>query len=342
MEEKKSVLKDYLKKEPIIAAVVGLVVGIGLTILVLFLMNVLAKSAGIAKLKYGEEVLATADGKSVSSQYVYDKLKILQGQNYSVGLDTILNKIDNLILNDMYQLTEKEENNIVSQVNDAMEMYADDVDNFLAYYGCSSKEELIEYLEINEKTTKYLCDYLEAKLEKGAVQKYYDEHKDEIETYDSEHILVRVTDDVKDEDALAMANEIIAKLNESKTFDEIVEEYGDKIVHENLGYQGKDASLEQSYIDELVSLEDGKYSQTPVKTSYGYHVVHRLATATMEELRPTIIIQELSTDIFEADPNIYYKALIELRKDKNLTIFDEELNKEYEDYCSKIYEPVEE
>ena len=101
--------------------------------------------------------------------------------------------------------------------------------------------------------------------------------------------MVKITDDVTDQEALTLANEIIGKLNEGKTFNEIVEEYKDKIVHEELGFQGKNASLEQSYIDELVALKDGEYSKTPIKTSYGYHIVHRLATSTLEDLRETII-----------------------------------------------------
>jgi len=71
---------------------------------------------------------------------------------------------------------------------------------------------------------KYLYDYLEKKLDKDAVQNYYNEHKSEIETYDSEHVLVRITDTVTDEQALALINEILAKVNEGKTFEEIEKE----------------------------------------------------------------------------------------------------------------------
>ena len=119
--------------------------------------------------------------------------------------------------------------------------------------------------------------------------------------------------------------------------DEVVEEYKDKITHEKLGFQGKNSNLQQSYIDELVALKDGEYSKTPIKTTYGYHIVHRLKTATKEDLRGTII-ETLSTDLLTEEPNLTYKAFIELRKEKNLTIFDEEINKQYEEYCERVYE----
>ena len=32
-----------------------------------------------------------------------------------------------------------------------------------------------------------------------------------------------------------------------------------------------------------------------------------------------------------------YKAFVELRKEKNLAIHDEDLNKQYEEYCDNLY-----
>lgn len=332
MEEKQKNTKKFFTKEVIISSVSGIVIGIALTCLVGFLMGYFAKSAGIAKLRFGEETIATVDGKSISTETIYQKSKL---QN---GLSLVISEVDKAILSDMYTLTEKEEEEVKEEADYYLDYYkAQGVteEAFLSGNGFKDRDDFLEDIRSNKKSSKYLYDYLEKKLEKGAVQKYYDENKESLETYDSEHILVKVSDTVTDEQALALANEIIGKLNEGKTFDEVVQEYGDRIVHEELGYQGKSASLEQTYIDELVALKDGEYSKTPVKTSYGYHIVHRLATSTFEDLRPTII-EILAEDIIEADSNIAYKAFVELREEKNLAIFDEELKKQYEDYCSNL------
>ena len=244
------------------------------------------------------------------------------------------------ILDNMYTLTDEEKEEAKEEAESYIEYYKQSgatEDAIFANSGCANYDEFIKYVEGNVKSKKYLYDYLEKKLEAGAVDKYYEENKDNIETYDSEHILVKISNDVTDEQALALANEIIGKLNEGKTFDEVVEEYKDKITHEKLGFQGKNSNLQQSYIDELVALKDGEYSKTPIKTTYGYHIVHRLKTATKEDLRGTII-ETLSTDLLTEEPNLTYKAFIELRKEKNLTIFDEEINKQYEEYCERVYE----
>lgn len=337
MEEKQENKKSFFTKEIIIALIIGLVIGIALTCLVGFLMDYFAKSAGMAKLKFGDETLATVNGKSISTQTIYERAKKTD------GLNLIISEVDKLILDDMYTLTEKEEEEVKDEADYYIDYYTAlgyTQEEFLQGNGFANYEEFLDDIRISKKSNKYLYDYLEKKLEQGAVQKYYDENKDSIETYDSEHILVKISDTVTDEEALALANEIIEKLNEGKSFEEVVEEYGDKIVYEELGYQGKTASLEQTYIDELVALKDGEYSKTPIKTSYGYHIVHRLATSTLEDLKPTII-EILAEDIIAADSNITYKAFVELREEKNLSIFDEELKKQYEEYCEHLNEPHE-
>ena len=331
MEEEKKI--KYLTKETLIAAGIGLLIGVITMLLIALALSYFAKSAGIARLKYGEETLATINGKNISTQTLYDKMK-----NNS-GFNTLLNEVDITILRDKYTLTDAEKDKIKKDIQSQLDYiktlnYSEQY--LYDYYNCKDYDDLLEYFEVNTCSSKYLYDYLEAKLETGAVQKYYDENKSEVETYDSEHILVQITDTVTDEQALALANEIIEKLNSGKTFDEVVTEYGDRIVHENLGYQGKTASLEQAYIDELVALNDGEYSKTPIKTSYGYHIVHRLATATLEELRGTII-EKLSADLLANDANLTEKAYVELRKENNFAIYDEELKKQYEEYCDKLY-----
>lgn len=330
MEEKR---KEFITKETIIAGVIGILIGLAAMFLIGWSLNYFAKSAGMAKLKYGSETIATVNGKGIDAQTIWNKTKKID------GLSMLLNEIDREIFKDMYELTEEEEKEIKEQATYYIDYYKSmgyTEEEFLAGNGFNDYEDFVEDIRKSMKTSKYLYDYLEGKLEDGAIEKYYNENKDSIETYDSEHILVKISDTVSDEQALALANEIIGKLNEGKAFSDVVEEYKDQIVHEELGYQGKTANLEQPYIDELVALEDGAYSETPIKTSYGYHIVHKIATSKLEDLRETII-ETLSEDLLTEDGNIPTKAIVELRKEKNAEIYDEELKKLYEEYCNELY-----
>lgn len=335
MDEKK-MKKGFITKETIIAAIIGLIVGVGIMFLVAFLMDYFATSAGIAKFLHGDETVATIDGKAIKSNELYESAK------KTYGLKLLMNEADNLIINDMYQLTKKEEEEVQELADYYIKYYSDmgyTEQKFLEEQGFANYQEFLDDIRLSKKTNKYLYDYLEGKLEEGAVQKYYDENKDTIETYDSEHMLVKISDTVTDEQALALANEIIGKLNEGKSFEEVKNEYADRITYEELGYQGKSSNLQQTYIDELVALQDGAYSQVPVKTTYGYHVVHKIATATLEDLRPTII-ETLSEDLL-SDQYVTDKAFIELRDEKKFTIHDETINKSYENYRKLVYETQE-
>lgn len=326
MKEKKSIFT----KETIISAAVGLAIGIGLTILIIFCVN----SEGKIQLKYRSQTMATVNGKKITAQKVFDKVKPQYGLQY------LIKEIDDSIFREMDTLTEKEKEEVKKQADEyisSAKLVGYTEQEFLERNGLASYDEFIDELMITKKSNKYILGYLEAKLEDGAVQKYYDEHKDEIAEYDSEHILVRITDTVTDEQALALANEIITKLNEGKTFDDIISEYGDKIYHEELGFQGKDSDLQQTYIDELVALQDGEYSKTPVKTTYGYHIVHKLSTATMEDLKDVIIEKLAESELFSKDENLGYKAFAELRKEKNVEIKDETLKKQYDNYLDQLY-----
>lgn len=326
--------KKKFNKNAIVAGLIGLVIGIAVTCLAGFLLDFFAKSTGIAKLKYGEEVVATVNGKSITASDIYEKVKRQR------KLNLIMTDIDNIILDDMYKLTDEEKKEAKEQADYYLTMYAAQgytQEAFLENFGFADYDDFLKDIESEIKSRKYLYDYLEKKLEKGAIENYYNEHKEEIETYDSEHILVRITDNVTDEQALALINEILAKVNEGKTFEDIEKEYGSKIIHEELGFQGKNANLEEPYLTALISMEDNSYSKEPVKTSYGYHIIHRKSTATLDDLRETII-EKLSEDELTNDKYLTYKAFAELREEKKLEIYDEDFKKQYEEYLDEINE----
>lgn len=325
MKEKEKKSKLFLQKNFVMPAGIGLIIGIILTAIICYFVFGATNSSN---------VVATLTGTKIEKDTIYNKAKLIN------GLTLLMNEIDKVIISDMYELTEKEENAIKKEAENVIKSYEQyygyTQEEFLTSNGFSSYEEFLDDMRASKKMDKYWYEYLEKKLEEGAVEKYYNENKTELETYDTEHILVQISDDVKDEDALALANEILTKVNEGKTFDDIVDEYGDKVVHEELGYYGKNASLEQAYIDEMVALEDNAYSKAPVKTSYGYHIVHKIATSTLDEVRGTII-ETLSKDLLAGDSYLKYKVFIDLRKEKNLEIKDEELKKQYDDYCKLVY-----
>ena len=162
------------------------------------------------------------------------------------------------------------------------------------------------------------------------IQKYYDE-----EVYgdiNTQHLLVSVNDDMSDEDAKALAEEIIGKLNEGKSFDEVKEEYKDSVTYENLKYVALNANLESSFLEALEKLDENSYTKEPVKTSYGYHVIYRTdqkEKPSLDDVRDSII-EELCDELDASDKNLYNKTLVKMREEAGLEFSDTVMKEKYE------------
>ena len=290
----------------------------------------------IATLKDGTQPVANVNGKTITADDLYTSMK----SHYSVNI--LLNEIDDMILEKKYP----DNDDMDSEVNDTAEYYYSvyeqnygyTKEEFLTNYGFASEKDFIDSLKLDYRRNKYYEKYAEDMVTDKEIDKYY---ADEVfGDVDSKHILAKIDtsseDGLSDEEAKKLAKEIISKLNDGKTWDEIITEYGDKIVHEELGYNAFNASLESSYLKECKNLEVGKYSKDPVKTSYGYHIVYKIDQKDKPSLKDVKddIIDVLATEKKNADTNLYHKSLIAMREEAKLEFTDSKLGEEYKTYMN--------
>ena len=135
----------------------------------------------------------------------------------------------------------------------------------------------------------YLLDYVKSHPVSDAdIKAEYDKIKSQVgdKEYKARHILVE-----KEEDAKA----IIAKLDKGEKFDELAKQSKDPGSKEKGGDLGwaNPASFVKPFSDALVKLEKGKYTATPVKTDFGYHVIkledsRALKAPSFDEVRPQL------------------------------------------------------
>ena len=142
---------------------------------------------------------------------------------------------------------------------------------------------------------------------------------------------------LSDEEAKKLANEIIKKLDKGTSWDDVIKEYKDKIINEDLGYNAFNASLESAYLKECKNLKVGSYSKTPVLTSYGYHIVYKIDQKDKPKLKDVKddIKDVLANKKKESDEKLYYKALINMREEAKLEFTDTKLGDEYQKYISQ-------
>lgn len=289
----------------------------------------------IATLKDGTEPVATIDGTVITANELYEEMK-----NY-YNVSQLLENVDKIILEKLYpeddEMKEEVNSNAEYYLNIYKSSYGYTQEQFLEYNGFNNYDEFLDYLRLDYRRSKYTEDYIKENLTDKEIEKYYNDNV--FGAINCQHILVQTSDSVDDETAKNKVQEIIDKLNNGTSWEDVQTEYKDDITFEDLGYQEWNANLESTFMDALKALDDNSYSKEPVQTSYGYHVIYRLdqkEKPTLEDEKDKIIDELIETKKSE-DDNIQNKALISLRKDKELTFSDTVMEEKYKKYC-KNYE----
>lgn len=287
----------------------------------------------IATLEDGTQPVATIEGETFTADFLYEKMK----DKFSVSY--LLDYIDDAILKEKYEENDEMIEEIEKTADEYISYYKQygyTEESFLSQNGFKDKDAFLDYLKIDYRRKLYYEDYLKSQISDEDIKKYYDE--DVFGDINTQHILVKTSDDMSEEDAKAKAEEIIGKLNDGKTWEEVQEEYKDVITFEDLKYVAFNASYESTFMDALVKLDENSYTKEPVKTTYGYHVIYRFdqkEKASLEDLKDSII-ETLSDKMNEEDSNLYNKTMIKMREEAKLEFKDTVMEKKYKDYCNNL------
>ena len=329
-KEKKEVFSFFKKKEIWISGIIGLILG-AVIIYVFAILGILGLNQ--------DKTLVSFKGGKVTENDLYNEIK-----NY--GLNYALELADKEILNDKYVLTDEQKEEVKAEADSILamyQMYGYTEEAFLTENGFESKDDFVAYMEFDYKRNLACLEYFKTLIPTEDIENYYNENITfgEIKT---KHILVQVSDDVTEKQALAKANEIIAKLNEGTSFDDVANEYADSAISEEVDFDSTTASsFAESYVEASKNLEKDTYTKEAVKTDYGYHIIYCIDKAEKPSLEESTndIVEVLSADLEAEDEYIRYKALIKLREDNNLKFKDDELAEDYKEYCEQV-NPTEE
>ena len=323
--ENKNGLSIFKKKEIWISGAIGLVLG-AVLIYVFAVLGILGLNQ--------DKTLVSFKGGKVTEKDLYNEIK-------DYGLNYALELADKEILNDKYKLTDEQKEEVKEEADSILsmyQMYGYTEETFFKENGFASKEDFIEYMEFDYKRNLACIDYFKTLIPAEDIENYYNENITfgEINT---KHILVQVSDDVTEKEALAKANEIIAKLNEGTSFDDVANEYADSVISEEVDFDSTTAStLAEEYVEASKNLEKDTYTKEAVKTSFGYHIIYCINKADKPSLEESTndIVEILSADLKAADEYIRYKALVKFREDNNLKFKDKDLEEDYKEFCEQI------
>lgn len=295
----------------------------------------------IPKLENGQDAVVTIKNGDISVDDLYESVK----DRYA--LSTLIDMIDTQILSKEYKTDDDETDSVQSQINSWLQTFGSEeslLQQTSSYFGVSTMDGLKEYLSLQYKRNKAVEEYAKSIVTDKEINKFYEETIfGDIEV--SKILIAPETkDDMTDsektaaeEAALKKANEVISKLKAGEKWEDLVKEYTDDESHKddggNIGYISH-GTLDEDSEKAILKLKKGKYTTTPVKTSYGYEIYLRGSQKDKVKLEKVKddIIEEIASDKLDKDSTLQITALVELRKKYKVEITDKELKAQYENY----------
>jgi foldase protein PrsA len=309
--------------------------------------SLLLTGCGNAKLENGSELVLEMNGIKISANNLYDSLK------YKYGIAVLINEMDTQLLDKKYETTQEMKDQIESQILSSKEQLgADFNDAILYYYGAKTEKEFYEFLQMNIKKNIALKDYALTLITDEDIQKYYDEKAiGDIKAY---HILIKpdvtssMTDDekkAKEKEAEELAKSLIKQLddetgNKLDKFKELAKKNSKDTSNASnggeLSYFNR-GDMVAEFEDAAVALKVGSYSETPVKTSFGYHIIYKTEQKEKGKLKDLKddIKGILADEKVKNTTNIEAYAMEALREKYELKIYDAQLKIQYDDYMSQ-------
>lgn len=305
-----------------------------LLVIVLGLMT----GCGTAKLSDGKESVVTfKDNAGISAETLYEKLKDKH------GVEVLVNLIDTELLSKEYSKTDSEQDYVDNMFNSYKKQWGDNFKSYMAYYfGVSTEDELKEYIRLNYRRNAWTEDYAKQQVTDKEINDYYKDYV--VGDITASHILIasEATDKMSDsekkaaeEKALKLAKEIIEKLKKGEKFEDLAKEYSDDSSNSEKGgvlstFNDR-STLDKNFLESAIKLEVGKYSTTPVKSQYGYHIIYKTKQEDKPELDKvkTSVIAKIANEKIENDSSFASKALVALREKYEMNITDSKLESSY-------------
>lgn len=306
---------------------------VGTTVL---LIGALLTTGCKAKLKNGEEVAISVNGKNITADTLYKELK----NKYAKQI--IIDDIDKKIFSVMFKNDEEIEKQVENQLEYIKNQYSTNFEETLKSAGYESEEALKDEIRLSYQRTKAVDTYIKDNIKDDEIKKYYnDEYAGEIS---AKHILIKVKssdseDGLSDEEALNKAKDLIKELDNGADFSTLAKENSDDTgSKENGGDLGyfKKGQMVSEFETAAYSLKVNEYTKEPVKTSYGYHIILKTGEKDKEALKDVKeeIINTLVTKKKE-DKTINVTALDAIRKNYKLKFKDSKLKKIYNEYIDE-------
>lgn len=316
-------------------------------ILMIITIGLLTGCGKIPKLSNGEEAIVKFDdGTMYSVDEIWNEVK----DNYA--LSVLLTKIDEKILLEEYKDKKEDLDKYLSNYETYLKSnYVDENGKFdeqamndaLASRGYSSIDILLDQQKVTYLTDLAVKDYAKGKITDKEINDYY--KNEAVGDIHCEHILVKPngTDNASNTEAKEKAEKILNDIKEDikkgTSATEAFEKYKDnsEVTFQDLDYFNKGDMVEE-FEKVAFALKKGGYTDSPVKTTYGYHLIIKLDEKEKESLDnlKDSIKETLAEKLIEDDTTTEVNAMVELRKKHGTNFQDSKLEEQYNRYINSL------
>ncbi len=298
-----------------------------------------------AKLDDSEKNAVSLKGIEITATDYYNEIK----EN---NISRLVDMIDHQLFDEEYPRTDEEDQSVKDQIDQLKETYGSNDQMFEAaiqqYFGVEDEKELEDMFRLEFKRSEAVEDYVADNISKKDIEDYYD--KNIIGDIKASHILITpdVDSDATDEEkekaekaAKKEAKSIIKELDEGKDFATLAKKYSDDTATKadggDLGYFNTD-DMDDNFIEAVKELKNDEYTEKPVKTQYGYHIILKVDQKEKPKLKK--VREEIKTTLAEAklenNTSLHYQTLKDIREDKNIKWNDSKLEKQYEELMDQL------
>ena len=97
-----------------------------------------------------------------------------------------------------------------------------------------------------------------------------------------------------------------------------------------------------AFLNASIDLKKGKYTEEPVQSSFGYHIILKLDQKKKPKLDKVKndIRETLAEEKLNEDAALRYNALIEIREEAGIKFNDDSLKKDYDELMQRLIDSV--
>ncbi len=307
----------------IISGIVGILIGV--------VIMALMWPERIATLSNGEEVAAVYNGKTITANDIYNKIK------GKVGLSTVLEKVDIEYLKEKYkdqleELKESSKAGIEQYISYYTSMLGYTETEFYDQMGFKGYDDMLEYMFNNSLREKYIDDYVSQSISETDIKAFYS-----LYAFGDKEIVYVFTGENKDD-----LESVRSMLKNKKAFNTIDGKYESVTASEFSDVSFIDLYKEYGgeICEAIKGIKNAGYSKVISSKSYKYFVVYASGKAETADLTSGLsdeIKQALIDDEKSINSKVGEQALIKMRNEIGLEFKDSELAKAYEEH-KKQYE----